>query len=850
MLKLFKYFRLFLLLVAGTCWQLPPTLATNSCGPGGSPWKAGERDDLCCRSGCDVKHTSDQTDHEYDKCCTCDSYTTWENKAQPLHLEFFSVTGLSLVIDQDQFDQNAVYVVELRNSYMTSIPSNVCNWDKSSDFLDIYDNDLVNMTKYWQNVVRLDFLWNNIRQLPDINCLTNLDTLYLAHNAITSLKNDSFNTLTKLRKLDIAHNSIKEMDSYVISQPTLSILNVDLGNNKLEQLDVTNAMSLKPFCSIDYSLNKIQNFVNPSGFTLDPTKHYGPGFVHLRNNSIEQWPDFVSLLHLKDLTQMGQLIEFGFDLVGIKLKCDCYLEPFSELIRDLQESLWLDYFAVQCNSPENLQGRNASSVNSSELVCNLTLSEGCPKDCVCIDQPFNNTVFVDCSYLGLQNMPSELPVSTFSNKTLLNVSNNQIKELPNATYLRSLNVLDLNTNFINNIDNEKALLLENATLILSNNTFLRKIPSNFKYRSTCDIKMDQLVLDCTCDMTWIEPWLSTMQCEHAKLFECFVPNHGLINATKFSSSMLECGPDTTTFLVLIVSIISIIVLLVVIGAMFYIFWYELLILCLIIRQKPIYLRHAEFDFDAAITFNEEDDGLRKWVSTVLGKELSRDGYNVFLPYKDTLYGTERDSEIIDVFNKTKTFVLVLSESYFQEMENNDRSWTENEWKYAWNQFKSNPKKNMVVVNYDYISSFDVPHRQIAAFLRVGNVIQFGNHENNIVSEVKTHIGSPRGIVQNSKGLENTKPVFTGHLKSQFKNQKVVPYIELSDNGSEYTTSSAASFNDIFLASSWKDEDSLKDEKIHTNKPSIPFSVCPRRLANEKLKFVRPCCAHKILNHSK
>ena len=753
-------------------------------------------------------------------------------------MEFFAVTGLSFVIDNDSFNSNAVYAVELRNSYMTSIPSNICNWDKGSDFLEIYDNEFLNVTKYWPNIVILDLRGNNIRHLPNINCLTNLDTLFLSHNAITSLKNDSVNTLTKLRNLDLADNSIMEMDSYVLSQPNLSILNVDLSNNNLEELDVTNALSLKPFCSIDYNNNKIQNFVNPSGFALDPNKHYGPGMVTLRKNDIEQWPDFVTLLHLKDLTQMGQLIEFGFDLTGIKLKCDCYLEPFSELIDELKESLWLCYFDVTCDGPKNLKGMNASMVPSSDLICNLSLSEGCPKGCVCIDQPFLKTVFVDCSNSGLQNMPSELPVSTFSNFTELNVSNNQIKELHNATYLRSLTLLNMKNNSLNNIDNEIAHLLENASLILSNNTFLRKIPSNFKYRSTCKIEMDQLVLDCVCDMTWIEPWLSTMQCEQAKLFECFVPNHGLINATEFTSSMLYCGPNANTFLVLIVLIVSVIMLLVIVSAIVYMFWYEILIVCLRIRQKPIYLRHTEFEFDAAITFNDEDDGLRKWVATVLGKELSRDGYNVFLPYKDTLYGTERDSEIINVFNKTKTFVLVLSESYFHEVENNDRSWTENEWKYAWNQFKRNPKKNIVVINYDYISSFGIPNRQISAFLRVGNVIQFGNHDNTIVSEVKRHIGLPRRIFQNNKGLENKKPMFT-----VVTNQKVVPYLELTACGSEYTASSAALFNDIFLASSLKDDDSLKDEKIHTNKPSIPFSVCPRRLANKKPKFVRPCCAH-------
>jgi len=477
---------------------------------------------------------------------------------------------------------------------------------------------------------------------------------------------------------------------------------------------------------------------------------YGPGTVGLQETNLQQWPDLVDLLNLDSLTQFVQLVQFGFDLRGIKLKCDCYLAKFSQLMKELQKSLWLEYFEVLCTSPQHLEGRLAYLVEPYELVCNLSLSEGCPKGCSCVDQPSNNTVFVDCSNLRLDKMPIQLPNSHFSKYIKLNISQNEIQRISSATYLTSLTVLDISNNLLDYVGTDTVGRLANATLNISNNSKLRMIPESFQSWDTCDIVMDQLVFDCNCTMAWIDTWIKHKDCEQAELFTCLVPYEGLINARDFRSSMLaDCEPrkgfSFTWYVIIISTTIAIS------AAIVHHLWYEIFIICLRIRRNP-FVRHTEFDYDAVITFNEEDDGLRKWVATVLATDLSSGGYRVFLPYKDTMYGTERDGETICVFAKTKTFILVLSKSYFENTDNNGRSWTENEWKYAWNQFKSNPKKNIVVINYDYISSFDVPHRRISAFLRVGNVIQFGNHNNNIVSEVKRHIGPPRSIVQNNIGL--------------------------------------------------------------------------------------------------
>jgi len=246
---IFNCCRLLLLLAVMLCWQPGSTLATRQCNNGDLPWKTDKRDDLCCGSFC--YNQLFVSESAYYKCCSCHSKTTWAETEKKLEVEYFSLSGQVFVIAENAFDDSDVYKIEQTNGHMTDFPNNLCNWDHASNWLYIYDSGLFNMTIFWSNIVNVNLRGNKIRHLPDINCLRNLDTIDLSFNALTSLRNDSINVLTKLRNLDLSYNSIKDVDPYVLSQPTLSILNANLNNNKIEHLDVTNCFSLKPFCYIN-----------------------------------------------------------------------------------------------------------------------------------------------------------------------------------------------------------------------------------------------------------------------------------------------------------------------------------------------------------------------------------------------------------------------------------------------------------------------------------------------------------------------------------------------------------------------------------------------------------------------
>jgi hypothetical protein len=148
------------------------------------------------------------------------------------------------------------------------------------------------------------------------------------------------------------------------------------------------------------------------------------------------------------------------------------------------------------------------------------------------------------------------------------------------------------------------------------------------------------------------------------------------------------------------------------------------------------------EYDVFLSFNDADEDVDRWVNSILVPELTNAGYSVFKPNRDATFGAERDSEIIDILSKTRNFLTIMSESYLQESEEGMRSWTENEWKYGWNNFKNDRSKNIVLVNFDHLSSFDVNKPQLKAFLRVGCTVDFKNHDRKIMQEIFEKLGLP------------------------------------------------------------------------------------------------------------
>lgn len=215
--------------------------------------------------------------------------------------------------------------------------------------------------------------------------LTQLKRLNLRNNLITQIFPDWTTSLLELEYLDLSHNQIKTISSedflFISSK-----LNVNLTNNEINEIDLKLMATIALYQS-DYVDRDIQ--------------------IYLANNPIN---------------------------------CNCMLLHFNKLIRnELSENtnklVKIIPGNLKCAEPENLIGRRVFDVQPKELLCSFDSPQSsekiCPKNCVCMVRPEDRALLIDCSNAGLTKVPN-LPNSMIIqfDFTLLNISNNQIKELP------------------------------------------------------------------------------------------------------------------------------------------------------------------------------------------------------------------------------------------------------------------------------------------------------------------------------------------------------------------------------------------------------------------------------------
>jgi hypothetical protein len=499
--------------------------------------------------------------------------------------------------------------------------------------------------------------------------------------------------------------------------------------------------------------------VNEANFTLEMTKSYGPGFVSFMGNKMDTFPDFKTLLHLDDIAQMGKLISSGFDYQNIPLICDCHLEPFMSLAKPILDTLWRDYMTVTCAGPPDLKGMNVSQVDPQRLICKLKSSDCQTPECNCVDAPKNNTLHVNCSNHdpknALKTLPT-IPTSNLSDFISVDISGHKITNITNITQWANISMLNASGNDILEISKDVAKALENATVDISNNIHLTHLPQTFQYCNICKMYMSNLTINCDCSSQWIETWLKPQKCiKKEQMFNCRLPNDEIKSALMFKSEDIQCSTSNKVPTDMLAGMTIFIAFIIIISTLIFTFRYELLIISIRLKQADRRKVLPQYHYDVFLSFNDADDNVRKWVNSMLEDNLLAAGYRVFQAGQDVTFGAERNSEVLESISKTCNFLLILSDSYLNQDNEGMRPWTENEWKYGWHNFMRDKYKNLIIINFDHISSFDVNQPQIKAFLRVGCTIDFRNQDRKIMKDICEKLGKPFYTpMKDTRGLEN------------------------------------------------------------------------------------------------
>ena len=207
------------------------------------------RESLFCPAKCQdriLRHDRSEVE-----CCACRAKPEWELESNPsevsnLYAEYFSRRRYAKIIDLNGVKNQ--YKLSHKRCVLSKIPDNICDFP---------------------GITILDLECNFIEDIGDISCLVMLDTLILNNNMLAELRNTTFYGLAKLRVLNLSHNIIKTIEPYSLSHPSFGMLEIDISDNSMRELEFSNFLLMKPFCSLDLSNNHISRLLNEGGFRLD-----------------------------------------------------------------------------------------------------------------------------------------------------------------------------------------------------------------------------------------------------------------------------------------------------------------------------------------------------------------------------------------------------------------------------------------------------------------------------------------------------------------------------------------------------------------------------------------------------
>nr|XP_022294587.1 uncharacterized protein LOC111104740 [Crassostrea virginica] len=678
------------------------------------------RTNLYCPNGC-------KESNHLNGCCLCSAVPLWElnqMKVTNLNLEYIDRRGHAVLLLPNPSEINRIPTftrITYSNGFLAFMPINLCSFP---------------------DVVAIDLSHNLLKDITGLFCLHALDTLDLSYNRITSLSNSTFSGLSVLRKIDLSHNLISEIAPYTIVQDSLEIFSVDLTYNQLVDLDLSNIIMEKSFCKLRYDHNKIEQFVNKASFKIEGNKTYADnGYVDLSYNDFKKFFNFTEL-GLTDLTLLGKLFNFAFDLRGSPLHCDCNMEPYLQKARNWVKKMWKDYFDLKCTSPPSLAGKSIGEfvarniTGLDELQCDISSrSDGCPFPCKCYRQPSQERTVVDCNSAGLTQLPKYMPPF---NDLQVFLGNNSIMQIDPVDYLNRITHLDLSGNGIEKITEAAAKLINNNISIVLEGNKLKTIPASFKSKDPCKLHLGYVYITCNCQTKWVPDWLSVRQmasCGNLSNVFC-QSSGGMTPAAEFDFDSLDCDQDHLVRDVLL-SMVGLSLACIGTFAVLYSYRYEIYLL----RRNPKKPRknNLQYKTDVYITLDEEDRPQLIWTINVLIPYLKIMGFATYFPPKDSIIGNVKEEEIIHQVAHSRNYIILLSWKFTKQ--GGDEIWQGIEWRHIWTNFKNQSDlKNIIVINYAQLRPRDFEVSPIRAFLGLNLSLDFANRKHTLLEDICLRLG--------------------------------------------------------------------------------------------------------------
>ncbi|XP_023214047.1 leucine-rich repeat-containing protein 15-like isoform X2 [Centruroides sculpturatus] len=407
-------------------------------------------------------------------------------------------------------------------SNLTEINAVFCSFisleeDVFSDLINLKDVDLVfnriehlppNLLRNNKLLKRFSCSLNKISTLPTgiFHGLSELQTLNLHTNRLENLPEDVFQSLSSLQRLDLSFNRLTFLHENIFL-PLTNLKYLDLSNNNL-----TKIIGKHPFGSSKHlSTLRLKNV----GFTQWPVinwTQYNLTEVDFSYNSFEtvKLPIYtpnrmqMNLSNCKIRTIHLDERKYGFqmptyNLSNNEITCDHKLQKFVSFVKSnikVAKKMFPNIENTKC------YGEERNLLDNTSLV---VIGNKCPINCECFKE--QNHVIVNCSGKEIDRIPDVL----FPNATIVDLSNNYIKEWSNIDCVTWRNVtrLHLSNNSISNIPdyvilpNMKCLWLDGNRLIELSSGLMNLIDVSPEFK----IYLSRNNWNCHCHSKFTKDWL-------------------------------------------------------------------------------------------------------------------------------------------------------------------------------------------------------------------------------------------------------------------------------------------------------------------------------------------------------
>ncbi|VDH93686.1 Hypothetical predicted protein [Mytilus galloprovincialis] len=440
-----------------------------------------------------------------------------------------------------------------------------------------------------------------------------------------------------------------------------------------------------------------------------------------------------------NLKHAGKLDNWVIFARGNHWICDCKVYPFAKSFEIFVPVVSHLYFFMTCESPRQLKNKTLFDVIAAseldQLICHLSLSDWCPPHCRCFYQPaIENRTVVDCSGSGITRLFSVLPLYgnleiNFSNNSLRNL---KLIERSKFDNLKRMRKIDLSNNNIEILSNIALYRFRKLQLVNMTDNAMKMIPRSLQMLKPCQISLGKIIMKCTCDDVWLKIWLPLQYQKCTNNTQVLCNNNGLLSSIiEIGNEDLGCKAPVINVSLVNSSICAAFFVVITCLMFIYRLRFELFILTrtvITFSRKP--LSQTSVIHDIYISSNEEDELIRKWLLTSLVPCLEKKGFDVYLFFRDGTIGEPREQETIDVISKSRNFIIVLSDDT-----QGNQQWNKREWKYAWNYYKWDLSRELIIINYDLLTYDDVVKQFFKGFFTLGKVIDFSNYNKNIEEDI-------------------------------------------------------------------------------------------------------------------